>query len=284
MTEPAGPAALVLVATPIGNWGDISARALDELERADSVACEDSRRTGALFAHFGLGHDPFIVCNDHTEVHAAEEIVRRIQSGQRVVLVSDAGTPAISDPGYRAVRAAIDAGVSVEVVPGPSAVLAAVSLSGFATDRFCFEGFLPRKGGDRSRRLQTIAEESRTTVIFESPRRLEAALADLAEACGDDRKIAIARELTKTYEEIWRGTIADGIEWLGERPAKGEIVVVIDGAPEREVADVDLTALLEVELQGGASTRDAVASVVDRTGASKRRVYDLANELRHERP
>ena len=279
MIDTAPSPALVLVATPIGNWDDISARALRELRDADSVACEDSRRTGALFAHFGMAHDPFIVCNDHTEGHAADEIVRRIESGQRVALVSDAGTPAISDPGYRVVRAAIDADLAVHVVPGASAVLAAVSLSGFATDRFCFDGFLPRKGGERSRRLETIGEEMRTTVIFESPRRLSATLTDLSAACGEDRNVAIARELTKTYEEIWRGSIADGIEHFEANPAKGEIVIVIEGAVAREVSDDDLVALLRAEREAGASTRDAVANVMDRTGAAKRRVYDLANQL-----
>ena len=279
MIDPTPSPALVLVATPIGNWDDISARALRELRDADSVACEDSRRTGALFAHFGIAHDPFIVCNDHTEGHAADEIVRRIESGQRVALVSDAGTPAISDPGYRVVRAAIDADLAVHVVPGASAVLAAVSLSGFATDRFCFDGFLPRKGGERARRLETIGAETRTTVIFESPRRLSATLTDLRAACGEDRNVAIARELTKTYEEIWRGGIGEAIEHFAAKPAKGEIVIVIEGAVAREVSDDDLVALLRSEREGGASTRDAVAAVMDRTGAAKRRVYDLANRL-----
>lgn len=279
MIDAARSPALVLVATPIGNWGDISARALDELGNADSVACEDSRRTGALFAHFGLAHEPFIVCNDHTEAHAADEIVRRVQSGQRVALVSDAGTPAVSDPGYRAVRAAIDAGVAVEVVPGASAVLTAVSLSGFATDRFCFDGFLPRKGAERARRLQDLATEPRTTVLFESPRRLVATLSALASTCSDERNVAIARELTKTYEEIWRGTIAEGIERYRDTPPKGEIVLVVEGAVAREFTDEDLLAMLEQELGAGASTRDAVATVVDQAGAAKRRVYNLANQI-----
>lgn len=279
MTEPASEPALVLVATPIGNMGDISARALAELRDANSVACEDSRRTGSLFAHFGLTHDPFIVCNDHTEEHAGAEIVRRVESGQRVVLVSDAGTPAISDPGYRAVRAAIDAGVNVEVVPGPSAVIAAVSLSGFATDRFCFDGFLPRKGGERARRLATIASEERTTVIFESPRRLGATVNDLVTVCGGGRHIAIARELTKTYEEIWRGSLDDAVDHLDGEPLKGEIVIVIEGAAPQEFDDASLAEMLRVELANGASKRDAVGEVAQRTGVSKRRVFDLAVSL-----
>lgn len=271
--------ALVLVATPIGNMGDISERALAELRDADSVACEDSRRTGALFAHFGIDHDPFIVCNDHTESHAAKEIVRRVDSGQRVVLVSDAGTPAVSDPGFRAVREAIEAGVTVAVVPGPSAVLAAVSLSGFATDRFCFEGFLPRKGGDRTRRLAMLGGEERTTVLFESPRRLAATLADLARVCAPNRGVAIARELTKTYEELWRGTVSAAAVHFRENPAKGEIVVVLDGATPREFDDGELLNLLRAQLESGGSSRDAVAAVVAETGVAKRRVYDLVNQF-----
>lgn len=279
MSSPSGKPALVLVATPIGNMGDISARALEELGNADSVACEDSRRTGALFAHFGLAHDPFLVCNDHTETHAAGEIVRRVESGQRVVLVSDAGTPAVSDPGFRAVRAAIDAGVAVEVVPGPSAVLAAVSLSGFATDRFCFEGFLPRKGGERARRLKMLAIEERTSVLFESPRRLVSTLEDLVKTCGNERSVAIARELTKTYEELWRGSLGDAAQHFASNAAKGEIVIVVDGADAREFTDEELVALLQGQLNDGATPRDAVAAVVDQTSTAKRRVYDLANQI-----
>lgn len=271
--------ALVLVATPIGNMEDLSDRARRELGAADSVAVEDTRRTGALFAHFGIAHDPFIVCNDHNEAHAADEIVRRIEAGQRVVLVSDAGTPAISDPGYRAVRAVIDAGLAVEMIPGPSAVLAAVALSGFATDRFCFDGFLPRKGGDRRKRLEAIANERRTVVLFESPRRLAATVADLVEACGGERQVAIARELTKTYEELWRGTLEDAVAHLEGNPAKGEIVVVVDGAQVRELSDSELRQMLRGVLADGATKRDAVAEVVERTGASKRHVYDLATGL-----
>jgi len=276
MNDTVAPPALVLIATPIGNFGDLSPRALTELGEADSVACEDSRRTGALFAHFGLSHDPFMVCNDHSEAHVATEIVRRVQSGQRVALVSDAGTPAISDPGYRVVQEAIDAGVTIEVVPGPSAVIAAVLLSGLATDRFCFDGFLPRKGGERTKRIAALAIEQRTSVLFESPRRLLATIDDLRHVCGDDRQVAIARELTKTYEEVWRGTLAEAAAHLATHEMKGEIVVVLDGAQLREVNDDELTGMLRESLAEGSSKRDAVASVVDRTGAAKRRVYDLA--------
>ncbi len=279
MSEASNTPALVLIATPIGNMGDISARALDELRSADSVACEDTRRTGALFAHFGLAHEPFIVCNDHTEGHAAREIVRRVESGQRVALVSDAGTPAISDPGFRVVRAAIAAGVRVESVPGASAVLTALSLSGFATDRFSFDGFLPRKGGERTRRIASIAAEERTTVLFESPRRLVKTLEELLAVCGDDRQIAIARELTKTYEEIWRGSLSEALSHLAEHELKGEIVLVIEGVESLEVSDDELSSMLQDFLLSGASTRDAVAAVVDETGTAKRRVYNLALDI-----
>ena len=279
MVEARARPALVLVATPIGNLGDLGSRAIDELRNADSVACEDTRRTGALFAHFGIAHDPFIVCNDHTEAHAGVEIVRRVEAGQRVAFVSDAGSPAISDPGYRAVRAAIDADIAIEIVPGPSAVIAAVSVSGFATDRFCFEGFLPRKGGERSRRLQLVAGDERTTVLFESPRRLAATIDELIVACGGTRRVMIARELTKTYEEFWRGTLDGAAVYLASEQMRGELVIVLEGAEDEELDDAEITGMLLELLTEGTSARDAVRSVVERTGAPKRRVYALANEL-----
>ncbi len=272
-------AALVLVATPIGNYDDLSPRAQAELAAADSVACEDSRRTGALFAHYDIAHQPFIVCNDHTEHHAAVEIVRRVEAGQRVALVSDAGTPAVSDPGYRVVQLALDAGIAVESIPGPSAVLTALTLSGFATDRFCFEGFLPRKGGERTSRLHALTTEDRTTVLFESPRRLANLIDELCDRLGPERNIAIARELTKTFETVWRGRLVEAVEFLATNEPKGEIVVVIDGAGDLQVTDDQIVEQLATLIDEGTSRRDAVAEVVSVTGATKRRVYDLANGL-----
>jgi len=268
-------AALVLVATPIGNADDLSDRARLELSEADSVACEDTRRTGSLFARHGIDHDPFITCNDHTEHHVAAEIVSRITAGQRVALVSDAGTPGVSDPGYRVVQAAIDAGLAVVAVPGPSAVLVAISVSGFATDRFCFEGFLARKGAERRTRIEGLRTEERTSVLFESPKRLPGTLTDLQAALGATRRIAIARELTKVYEQIWRGTLGEAVTAFSEAP-RGEIVLVIEGAGPVNVTDEDITDALVRELADGQTRRDAVDSVVFATGVKKRRVYDLA--------
>ena len=268
-------AALVLVATPIGNAEDLSERARLELSEADSVACEDTRRTGSLFARHGIAHDPFIVCNDHTEHHVADEIVNRIAAGQRVALVSDAGTPGVSDPGYRVVQAAIDAGLPVVAIPGPSAVLVAISVSGFATDRFCFEGFLARKGAERRTRIEGLRTEERTSVLFESPKRLPGTLADLEKTLGASRRIVVARELTKVYEQIWRGTLGEAIVAFEDAP-RGEIVLVIEGAGPIEITDGHITDALSRELADGQTRRDAVDSVVLATGAKKRRVYDLA--------
>lgn len=270
---------LVLVATPIGNMADLSPRALDVLANADSVACEDTRRSGALFAHFGVAHSPFIVCNEHTERAAAEEILRRIEEGQMVALVSDAGTPAVSDPGHRVVQRVIAAGHDVRSIPGPSAVLVGLTASGLVTDRFCFDGFLPRKGAERGRRLEGLEREERTTVLFEAPHRLERTIRDLERHLGPKRRVVLARELTKRYEDVWRGTLADALRHATEVEPRGEYVVIIDGAPEQVASDESLIEALERELQSGASRRDAISTVVELTGAKKRQVYDLALRL-----
>ncbi len=272
-------ASLVLVATPIGNLGDLSSRAIDALTSADSVACEDTRRTGSLFSHFGIPHDPFIVCNEHTERSAGEEIVNRISSGQMVVLVSDAGTPAVSDPGQRVAETVIAAGHDVVSIPGPSAVLVGLTVSGLVTDRFCFDGFLPRKGAERSQRISELVTEQRTSVLFEAPHRLVRTIADLAAAMGPERKISLARELTKRYEEVWRGTLAEAVAHTEAVEPRGEYVLILEGAAEQEVTEASLLDALRRELASGQSRRDAVATVVAMTGAKKRQVYDLALQL-----
>lgn len=278
MTALAG--ALVLVATPIGNLGDLSPRAIDELERADVVACEDTRRTGRLLQHAGVRARKLMTVNDHTEAAAVAEVIRRLDAGERVVVVSDAGTPGISDPGERLVRAAASAGHEVLVVPGPSAAIAALVASGLPTGRFVFEGFLPRKGTARAERLQALATEPRTVVLYEAPHRIGRTLADLAGAFGGERRVAVARELTKMHEHVWRGTLDESIEWAASGPP-GEMVVVIDGAPERADATVDEIRLaLQAELDDGASARDAAAVVASELGVSRRRAYELVNELR----
>jgi 16S rRNA (cytidine1402-2'-O)-methyltransferase len=268
---------LVLVATPIGNLGDLSPRAVDVLASADVVACEDTRRTGRLLERAGVHARAMMVVNDHTELDKVDDVLARLAQGQLVALVSDGGMPGVSDPGERLVRAAVDAGFVVEVVPGPSAVVSALVVSGLPTGRFVFEGFLPRKGSGRSERLRLLASEPRTSVLFEAPHRLARTLSDLSSSLGSDRRIALARELTKLHEEVWRGTIGEAVERVDTVEPRGEYVIVIDGAPPRpEASDDDIVAAVGDELAAGRSKKDAVALVADRLSVSKRRVYDLA--------
>ncbi len=272
-----GGAALVLVGTPIGNLGDLTHRAEQELRRADAIACEDTRRTGRLLSHLGIRAPALIVVNDHTEVDRSDAIVERIRSGQRVVLVTDAGMPAVSDPGERVVAAMVSADLCVEVVPGPSASLAALAVSGLATSRFVFEGFLPRKGSARRERLAEVAMERRTIVLYEAPHRLERTLRDLAELGAPDRRVALARELTKLHEEVWRGSLGDAVRHAADVEPRGEYVIVVEGAaPPAEVDDDTLREAICAAKAEGLSKRDAVAAVVDQYGVAKRRVYDLA--------
>jgi 16S rRNA (cytidine1402-2'-O)-methyltransferase len=268
---------LVVVGTPIGNLGDLSPRAVDALRSADIVACEDTRRTGRLLAAAGIDRRELVVANDHTEARAARALVERARAGAVVALVTDAGMPGVSDPGDDVVSAFVAAGLDVEVVPGPTAATTALAGSGLPTGRFVFEGFLPRKGSGRSERLSAVAAEQRAVVLYEAPHRAERTIAELAEACGPDRAVAIGRELTKLHEEWYRGDLAGAAEWLAAEP-KGEFVIVLGGAePPAEVTDDELRAALDAERAAGASTRDAVAAVVERYGAAKRRVYDLAH-------
>ncbi|NDH22694.1 MAG: 16S rRNA (cytidine(1402)-2'-O)-methyltransferase [Actinobacteria bacterium] len=204
---------LTLVSTPIGNLGDLAPRAVEALEAADLVCCEDTRRTGSLLKQIGVRVDELRRLDDHTEFESIPVILDRLVAGERVVLVSDAGTPGISDPGERLVAAVAEAGIEVTTVPGPVAAIAALVSSGLPSGRFVFEGFLARKGQERSAQLEAIAVESRTTVFYESPNRVAATLAALAEACGPDRRAVIARELTKLHEELRRGTLAELAVW-----------------------------------------------------------------------
>ncbi|MEZ5243612.1 MAG: 16S rRNA (cytidine(1402)-2'-O)-methyltransferase [Acidimicrobiales bacterium] len=266
---------LVLVATPIGNLGDLAPRAVEELDGAALVCCEDTRRTGRLLAHAGVADARLRRVDDHTERRAAAEVLDLLASGSRVALVSDAGTPGISDPGARLVDAVLDAGFEVSVVPGPVAAIAALVASGLPTDRFVFEGFLPRKGRERGRRLDEIAHERRTVVLYESPNRIGATLVALAEVCGAERRAVVARELTKLHEEFVRGTLAELSEWAVTTP-KGEIVLVIEGAPEAdEATDDEILAALRTALDTGSSARDAADSVATALGVGRRRAYQL---------
>ena len=260
---------ITLVATPIGNLGDMSPRAVQALADADVVAAEDTRRARALLSHLGL-HKRLVSYHRGNEHIRGPELVAGAQSGRRIALVADAGMPGVSDPGEALVRRAVAAGVKVEVVPGASAVLAALVVSGLRTDRFVFEGFLPRRGSERRRRLAEVAGETRTIVVFEAPHRLRETLTDLSAVCGADRRVAVARELTKLYEDVWRGTMADAVEAVGE--PRGEYVIVVDGAPP--VLDVaDVSADVDRLVEEGRSPRDAAAEVADRAGRGRSSVY-----------
>ncbi len=277
MTAPAG--VLVLAATPIGRVEDASPRLVRELGAADVVAAEDTRRFRRLVADLGVEVPGRVVSYFEGNEHLRTEgLLDSLEAGQRVVLVTDAGMPSVSDPGYRLVAAAIERGVTVTSVPGPSAVLTALAVSGLPVDRFCFEGFLPRKAGERLRRLTALAEESRTLVFFEAPHRTHAALASMAEVFGDDRPGAVCRELTKTHEEVRRGPLAELVAWA-EPGVRGEVTLVVSGAPEPE-AVTDPATLLELvgHLEAtGISRKQAIVDVARRSGVPKRVVYDAVH-------
>lgn len=271
---------LVLVATPIGNLGDLAPRAVEVLRRAALVCCEDTRRTGRLLAHAGVEGARLRRVDDHTEAAAAAEVIACLAAGDDVALVSDAGTPGVSDPGERLVAAVVAAGHAVSTVPGPSAAVAALVLSGFSTERFAFEGFLPRKGRRRAARVAAAATDDRTVVIYESAKRLGSTLADLAEAAGPQRRAVVVRELTKLHEEVVRGSLGELRDRFAVAP-KGEIVVVVEGAPPAEApGDDEVTTTLATAFAAGMTTRDAVDRVAADTGVARRRVYDLAVALR----
>jgi 16S rRNA (cytidine1402-2'-O)-methyltransferase len=275
---------LVLVGTPIGNLGDLSPRAVDALATADAICCEDTRRTGRLLQHAGVERRPLVVVNDHTEADAVAGVLERLGRGERVAVVTDAGMPGISDPGERLVRAAVAAGHAVEVVPGPSAGVVALVASGLPTSRYVFEGFLPRKGSSRTERLAELAIERRTTVLYEAPHRLARALADLAAVCGGHRQVAIARELTKLHEEVWRGTLAEACAWVDDREPRGEVVVVLAGAPgPGPASDAEVEVAVQQRLDNGESPRDAAGSVAGALGVPKRQAYEVALRLRLRR-
>ena len=268
----------MLVGTPIGNLGDMAPRAVEALRTADTIACEDTRRTRALLSHLGLpGGRRLLAVHDHNEAGEVANVLARLDRGEQVVVVTDAGMPGISDPGERLVAAAAAAGHAVEVVPGPSAMIAALVVSGLPTSRFAFEGFLPRKGPVRAQRLAEIAADQRTTVLFEAPHRVRQTVADLAQAAGDLRRVALVRELTKLHEEVWRGTLAAALERLDAKEPRGEYVVVLDGAPPPAPAgEDDVETALRTRLDAGADKKSAIAEVAAELGVPKRVVYDVA--------
>ncbi len=265
---------LVLAATSIGRAGDAPPRLAAELAGADVVAAEDTRRLRRLTSELGVETTGRVVSYfEANERGRTPELLAALRAGQRVVLVSDAGMPSVSDPGYRLVTAAVEAGIRVTAVPGPSAVLAALVLSGLPVDRFCFEGFLPRKAGERARRLADVVAERRTLVFFEAPHRTAATLGAMAEAFGADRPAAVCRELTKTHEEVRRGALAELAAWAGGG-VRGEVTVVVGGASEPVAPDeADLVAAVAGLEATGSSRRDAIAEVARTTGVRRRDVY-----------
>jgi 16S rRNA (cytidine1402-2'-O)-methyltransferase len=276
---------LYLVSTPIGNLSDMTRRAVDVLRGADVVFAEDTRRTGVLLRHYGI-EARLISAHEHNEAARAELVVELLQEGKNVAMVSDAGTPLLSDPGARVVRGALNAGFDVVPVPGPSALLAALVASGLPADRFTFYGFLPRKGGARQELLEEIARSTHSAVVYESPQRLHPLLVDLLAACGPGRRVAVARELTKMYEEFVRSTLEEAVESYSEREVRGEIVVVVEGAPVAtpvEAGDDTARMLAEALLAHSVAPSAVARELRDRLGVSRNDAYAMVQRLAEER-
>lgn len=273
---------LILAATPIGTVADASGRLAIALAQADVVAAEDTRRFRRLAGDLEVDVTARVVSYfEGNEQQRTAELMEDLRAGRTVVLVTDAGMPSVSDPGYRIVAAAVEEDLPVTAIPGPSAVLTALAVSGLPVDRFCFEGFPPRKPGERARVLGALAADPRTLVFFESPHRTAATLAAMADAFGPDRRAAVCRELTKTHEEVVRGPLSELAEWAadGER-VRGEITIVVTGAEPETPADLgeaDLAALVEETIAEGVSRKDAIADVARRTGISRKVVYAAAH-------
>lgn len=263
---------LYLVGTPIGNFGDMTDRARETLGTVAVVAAEDTRRTGRLLAHFGI-EARMVSLFQGNEDRRTEELLKELRSGRDVAIVSDAGMPGLSDPGYQLVRASVDEGIEVRVVPGASAVLSGLVVSGLPTDRFVFEGFLPRRAGERRMRLRGLANDRRTVVLFESPHRVATLLRDVLVELGD-RRVAIARELTKLHEEVIRGRTSEVLAGLPDVDLKGELVVVLEGSRRPEVLDqAELVGEAQALVQAGMRKRDAAAEVARKRGASANAIY-----------
>jgi 16S rRNA (cytidine1402-2'-O)-methyltransferase len=274
---------LTLCGTPIGNLSDLSERAIKTIGNADLIFAEDTRRTAKLLAHLGISvpMKSFFAGNERTRLSLLRN---ELEAGKDIVLVSDAGMPVISDPGASAVRVAIDCGAAVGVVPGPSAVVTALAVSGFDGDRFIFEGFLPRKGDARSRALLSLVDEQRTVVLFAAPARVAADLADLANVVGSQRRVVVTRELTKVFEEIWRGTLDEAVaHWRSDGITKGEFTVVVEGAEEREPSMSDAVAAALEMISKGISTSDAVRAITTTHGVRRNELYDNVVKGRADR-
>ena len=283
MTEAAKGGVLVLAATPIGNLADASPRLLAELSTADVIAAEDTRRLARLLDRLGVKtHARVVSYFEGNEARRTPSLIDELAAGQHVLLVTDAGMPSVSDPGYRLVTAAIEDGFPVTAIPGASAVLVALAVSGLPVDRFCFEGFLPRKRGERTRRLAELAAEPRTMVFFEAPHRTAASLAAMVECFGHDRRAVVCRELTKIHEEIRRGPLAELASWAAASEVRGEIAIVVAG---RSPAKPDLSSgVAEVRalVRGGTTLKQAVSTVAQASGLAKNLLYEQA--LKNDRP
>ncbi|GCD45241.1 16S rRNA (cytidine(1402)-2'-O)-methyltransferase [Streptomyces paromomycinus] len=268
---------LVLAGTPIGDVADAPPRLAAELAAAEVIAAEDTRRLRRLTQALGVHTTGRVVSYfEGNEAARTPELADALEAGARVLLVTDAGMPSVSDPGYRLVAAAVERGVKVTAVPGPSAVLTALAVSGLPVDRFCFEGFLPRKGGERRSRLREVADERRTLVYFEAPHRLDDTLAAMTEVFGADRRAAVCRELTKTYEEVRRGPLEELAAWAADG-VRGEITIVVEGAPETGPQDLgpeELVRRVHVREEAGERRKEAIAAVAAETGLPKREVFD----------
>lgn len=277
--SPSKPGVLYVIAMPIGNAEDLSPRAIRVLAEADVIACEDTRRAGLALAAHRIRR-PMLSYFEHNEDKRTPEIVQRLLDGEKIALVTDAGTPTISDPGYRLVRAALDAGVRVSAVPGPSAVIAALSVAGIATDRFVFEGFLPTHDGARRRRLESLADEIRTIVFYETGRRLGETLTAMASVFGDDREAAILREITKAYEETVRGTLGELATRFAEQKTLGEITIVVAGAKSEPSLRALPSITVEMLTAEGLGLKQASTIIARLTGRSRREVYQQAIKSR----
>ncbi|KJH71814.1 16S rRNA (cytidine(1402)-2'-O)-methyltransferase [Aliterella atlantica] len=277
MTSEPQPGTLYIVGTPIGNLEDITYRAVRILQNVDLIAAEDTRHTGRLLQHFQV-KAPQISYHDHNHSSRTPEILEHLASKKAIALVTDAGMPGISDPGYELVKACVDAGIAVVPIPGVSAVTTAISACGLPSDRFIFEGFLPVKGQERKNRLESLQTEARTIVLYESPHRLQQTLKDLAAALGIERQIVLARELTKLHEEFWRGTLQEAIARCKQREPQGEYTLVVAGTPPAlpYLSEVELNAELLKIMQGGVSRSQASRQLAKVTAHSRSELYKLA--------
>ncbi len=273
---------LYVVATPIGNLGDFSARAIEVLEKVDLIAVEDTRHSGRLLQHFAI-HTPMQAVHEHNERQLADSVLQKIEDGQTIALISDAGTPLLSDPGYHLVRKAREKGIRVIPIPGACALIAALSAAGLATDRFRFEGFLAAKRGARQQQLEKLQQETVTLVFYESPHRIEDCLADMQQVLGAERQVVMARELTKTFETIHGGTLAELSQWVAgdTNQRKGEIVLLLEGAPALDVEDLnpEVERMLKILLQE-LPLKQASALVAEISGVRKKKLYTRGLELK----